>query len=259
VNARTRSILASRHLPVLRRLARSHVLLAFDYDGTLTPIAPTPERARMPLRTRRLLAALADRYPCAVISGRALDDVAARLAGVRIAFLFGNHGVERQGAASPPDPRVRRWAAALHKALKGRPGIRLEDKRHTLALHFRSASNHQAAQRDILRAVEGIQGVRVVTGLASVNLLPAGASNKGTAIGEALTASGCQTVIFVGDDLTDEDAFRTVASLGGIGIRVGRSNASAARYHIDRQRSIDDLLTALINARPSPPGRDVTS
>ncbi|HWV94312.1 MAG TPA: trehalose-phosphatase, partial [Vicinamibacterales bacterium] len=81
---RTHDILAARHASALRTFARTHVLLAFDYDGTLSPIAPTPERARLPATTRRLLVRVARRYPLVVISGRALADISERVAEIGV-------------------------------------------------------------------------------------------------------------------------------------------------------------------------------
>jgi trehalose-6-phosphatase len=75
-----RHILAKRHLPTLAHFASSNVLLAFDYHGTLASITSQPARAHLRDRTRRLLIAVARRYPCIAISGRGRDDVEKRLA-----------------------------------------------------------------------------------------------------------------------------------------------------------------------------------
>ena len=72
---RTGDILATRQQRILRAFASSNALLAIDYDGTLAPIAPTPDRARMRARTRTLLAQVARCYPSIAISGRPLDDI----------------------------------------------------------------------------------------------------------------------------------------------------------------------------------------
>src|SRR5690606_19595485 len=74
----TLDLLARRHAATLARFAHTSLLIAFDYDGTLAPITATPTAARMRAATRQLLKQLARRYPCVVISGRALDDVAER-------------------------------------------------------------------------------------------------------------------------------------------------------------------------------------
>ena len=77
-----KSLLAPQNRSVLRRLVRGRVLLAFDFDGTLAPIVADPPAARLRPRTRRLLAEVARKYPCVVISGRSRADVARRLTGI---------------------------------------------------------------------------------------------------------------------------------------------------------------------------------
>ena len=90
-------ILSKRNASVLAHFAGSNVLVALDYDGTLAPIVSTPGLARMRARTRRLLVAVAERYPCVVISGRSRDDVASRIETVPVWHVSGNHGLEPWG------------------------------------------------------------------------------------------------------------------------------------------------------------------
>src|SRR5689334_12151020 len=89
-----RYILAKRHHHVLARFGASNVVLAFDYDGTLAPFANTPGGARMRRSTERLLRAVAERYPCIIISGRARAAVGPLVSAIRIAHVSGNHGLE---------------------------------------------------------------------------------------------------------------------------------------------------------------------
>jgi trehalose 6-phosphate phosphatase len=246
---RTRSILSGRNLADLRRIARADVLLAFDFDGTLAPIAPTPARARMRAATRRRLRDLTHLYPCAVISGRALADVSEKIAGTDIRRVFGNHGLEVAGLRRRPDPVVRRWLGPLHDQLAHLQGIVVEDKRHSVSVHYRAAQNRRAALAAIERVVGGLPGVRAIIGEAAMNLLPRGRANKGVALAQALELSGCDAAIYVGDDQTDEDAFRVSGPFEVLGVRIGRSAASAARYHLESQAAIDRLLEELRRIR----------
>jgi trehalose 6-phosphate phosphatase len=245
----TRDILDPVHISTLRTFARSRVLLAFDYDGTLSPIAAAPERARLPAATRRLLVSLAKQYPLVVISGRALDDISARVADIAVRQVFGNHGFEWSGAAPRPRVQVRRWVDQLHEQLDGVPDIVIEDKVHSLSVHYRSAPDHRRALQLILPVVRALPGVRVICGAAAVNLLPDHGANKGVALRRALDTSGCDRAIYVGDDETDEDAFAALAAERLLAIRVGASKQSHARYHLESQESIDRLLRALLEAR----------
>ena len=247
--SRTRAILDPDQKSDLRTFARSRVLLAFDYDGTLAPIAPTPESAQLPPPTRQLLVQVAKRYPVVVISGRALFDISARVAGIGSQQVFGNHGLERSGVTSQPRAEVRSWVRLLNEQLAEQPGVLVEDKLHSLSVHYRAAPDHEQALQSILPVVRTLPGVRVICGAAAVNLLPNDDANKGVALRRALDASGCDGAIYVGDDETDEDAFAALSPDRLLSIRIGASMASSARYHLDSQESIDLLLQALIDER----------
>ena len=121
-NAAERMILSRRHVPVLAHFAGSNVLVAFDYDGTLAPIVATPAAARMRPSTRHLLTNVAARYPCVVISGRRLDDLAKRLQRVPIWHLLGDHGFESRGTPKGASAQVRGgWPSSAHPGPE-RPG-----------------------------------------------------------------------------------------------------------------------------------------
>jgi len=245
----THDILDPRYISELRTFARARVLLAFDYDGTLSPIAPTPERARLPAPTRRLLIRLAKQYPLVVISGRALADISERVMDIGVRQVFGNHGLEWSGATSRPRAQVRQWVDQLHQHLDGVPGVVIEDKAHSLSVHYRSAPDHGRALRLILPAARALPRVRVICGAAAVNLLPDHGANKGVALRRALDTSGCEMAIYVGDDETDEDAFAALKPDTLLAIRVGAAKKSHARYHLASQESIDLLLRVFIEAR----------
>ena len=108
-------LLDKRYLPKLTSFASSNVLVAFDFDGTLAPIVPKPSRARMRARTRRLLDAVARRYPCVVISGRALNDIEERVEGIPLWHVAGNHGMEPWEQTEAIARAVRQWLWLLTK------------------------------------------------------------------------------------------------------------------------------------------------
>ena len=118
--SRTRAILARRNVGILSEFARSNVLLAFDYDGTLAPLAPTPARARMRARTQDLLVRVSRRYPCVVISGRVLADITQRVKGIPLGYVFGNHGLEPAPAETSTTNRAPRIPSGLSVGLSFR-------------------------------------------------------------------------------------------------------------------------------------------
>ena len=242
-----RSLLAPQNRRALRRLARGRALLAFDFDGTLAPIVADPARARLRPRTRRLLTDLARKYPCVVISGRRRTDVAGSLAGIPLRQVFGNHGIEPSPALTASRRLVRRWLARLLPRLERMPGIIIDNKGATLAIHYRKARNRPAACKAILAATADLDDVRVVSGLLVVDLLPLGAPNKATALQSELHRLGCRSALYLGDDQTDEDVFALLRRLPLLAVRVGRRPNSLAPYYLASQADVDALLAALLD------------
>jgi len=247
------TILHDQQRALLRAFADANVLLAFDYDGTLVPIASTPSAPRMRDTTRQLLTRAAQLYPCVIISGRALDDLSKRLEGVPVWYLFGNHGLE------PPPPGVvsptpaREWAAQLQRLLPDDPGILIEDKRYSLTIHYRNARDKRRAVEAIDRVVAELPDARALGGAEAFSLLPLGTCNKGMALQQACRWLACDSAIYVGDDATDEDAFASPYPEKLLTIRVGAAPESGARYHVSSQDEIDTLLQVLVDIRTRRP------
>jgi trehalose 6-phosphate phosphatase len=245
--SRTSSILARQHADTLNRFALSNVLVALDYDGTLAPIAPTPGAARMRDQTRHLLGKVAELYPCVVISGRALADLERRLAGVPVSWLVGNHGLETRADSS--EPQARGWSQILEGRLPAVPGLIIEDKGHTITVHYRLVEDKAGMRKAIQDALADLPDARALGGIEAISLLPRDGRNKGTALRETQRQFGCDTAIYVGDDETDEDAFRSGSPDDLLSIRVGQSPETAAQFWLDEQTDIDAFLNELIAAR----------
>ncbi|MBC7843450.1 MAG: hypothetical protein H7099_14105, partial [Gemmatimonadaceae bacterium] len=94
--------------------------------------------------------------------------------------------------------------------------------------------------------------VRVVHGIGIVNLVPEGAPDKGDALAQLVKAHGLPGALFIGDELTDEPAFRRAGEGNGLGVRVGRWSGTAATYHVPTQLDIDAVLTELLIGRTRP-------
>jgi trehalose 6-phosphate phosphatase len=244
------NILSSKNRVILEQFSWSNVLLAFDYDGTLAPIVPDPDRATMRKDTRQLLKTLTSRYPVAVISGRAQGDAKKHLRGIPVQQVVGNHGVEPWHASPRLSGEVKQWLPFLEERLAMLKGVRVEDKVFSVAIHYRGSREKKKARAEIARAAEALGEVRVIGGKQVVNLLPKGAPHKGVALERERSRLGCDTAIYVGDDETDEDVFALDQPGRLLGIRVGWNPASAAAYHIPAQRAIDDLLRVLVDLRP---------
>lgn len=246
-------ILGRKGLDSLAGLVRSRVLLAFDFDGTLAPVVADRDRASMRLRTRRLLATVCARYPSAVISGRGRDDVFRRLDGVGVAHVVGNHGLEPWEGMKAFERGTSQALRRLSKQLAVRDDVDLEDKRYSLAIHYRRSRHRREAEHAIRAAVDTLPvPMRVVPGKLVLNVVPCGAPNKGDALRRVLGIERCKSALYVGDDETDEDVFRLERSGRLLAIRVGLSRSSAAPWYLRDQGEVDVLLATLADLSQVP-------
>ncbi len=242
-------ILAKDSVDLVAQTAASKVLVAFDFDGTLAPIVPDRHAAAMRPRTRRLLAALCERFPCAVLSGRSRPDVSARLAGASVKYVVGNHGLESEERETESDAGgMQAIRQRLESDLGDRHGIDIEDKRFSLSIHYRRSRRKQDARAAIQAAAASLPTpVRLVAGKLVVNVLPASAPHKGDALMALRGIERADTALYVGDDVTDEDVFSLDQPGRLLSVRVGRSRSSSAAFYLRDQREVDVLLRILVN------------
>ena len=248
-----RNILAKRNLATLADFANSNVLIGFDYDGTLAPIAASLTRAPMRVATRQLLGRVARAYPAVVISGRAHHDLTKRLGRLPLWEVFGNHGIEPWEQSRATAAQVAEWVTHLGPQLAQYPGLVIEDKKYSVTIHHRAVRDKARVRRAIAAAVEALPNVRTLAGPQAVNLLPRDGPNKGVALQRARVALACKAAIYVGDDDTDEDAFISADSEHLLAIRIGRSRTSSAHYYVKAQADIDALLWQLLALRARRP------
>lgn len=201
--------------------------LFLDIDGTLLDIAPTPDEVVIPPGLETLLEKL-ERHlggALALISGRGLADI-SRLFPIT-GNAAGGHGAEwRLGHST--FVWTNEWlddvAAELDTAAGRLPGVWLERKERGLAIHYRRAPDQKSAVATLAEAVvaRSVEPLRLLPGKAVLELVPAGVS-KGSAIERFMGVPpfAGRIPVFVGDDLTDEEGFDAVNSMGGVTIHVG--------------------------------------
>jgi trehalose 6-phosphate phosphatase len=239
-------LLSRRNMGILAQMAWSRVLLAFDFDGTLAPIVADRDAAGMRKRTGQLFARVCSLYPCAVISGRSRRDVAARLDDAPVKYVVGNHGLEPGTDLVRFARQTARSAALLRRALASCAGVDVEDKRYSLAIHYRGARRKAETLAAIEAAVVALPiRMRIVHGKDVLNVVPEGAPNKGDALMLLRAQADADTALYVGDDITDEDIFVLDQPGRLLTIRIGASRSSAATYFLRRQQEIDAVLTQL--------------
>ena len=245
----TTAVLGPGAAETLRRYACSATLIGLDFDGVLAPIVPDRDRARVSPETRRVLRAVARRYPCVVVSERRLDDLQPRLAGIPLRAVRGNFGNEPALPGRRPPIRVREWAETLRLRLALQDGVFVEDKGFSIAVHYREATSRARARAAIADIVSGFRGARIIDGALAFSILPIRAANKGTALQDLRRARGCTRAVWVGDDFTDEDAFSSASPRRLVSIRVGRTAKTQARFRLDGQADVVTLLRRLTALR----------
>lgn len=243
------------HLPyIIGRIQKHGLLLMLDFDGVLAPIIPHHKDACMSAKTRALLAACARRGRVVVISGRSLQDVRRRVA-LPLVWYAGNHGAEWQlgkvrGRAEVPAVERRALSAArkgFDELAERYPGIEVEDKKLTLGIHFRAVPSGRigAFRKEVQRiAQQFLHTLAAAEGIKLISVRPLHGRTKGDAIRmvRGLASKGL-VPIFIGDDTTDEDAFRALPR--GITIRVGIRRGSYAHFFLRTRADVDVLLAAL--------------
>ena len=246
------------------RLDGDPLLLLFDLDGTIAPIAPRPAMVEVPPGTRLILERLAamEGVTVALVSGRAAED-AQRIVAVPGAWVIGNHGYEVMTPTG--EISVQPHAAEFEKPMADAarqlasvnmiPGALLENKRWTLSVHYRNVAKGVEALKSRARAVAAEQGLRVTEGKKVIELRPPVDIDKGTATLEfarQLDALTHGSVLYAGDDRTDEDAFRALTPTGrAVTIHVGTDYAAttSAELVVSSPMELTELLGWLLTRR----------
>lgn len=238
--------------------ARPEWAYFLDVDGTLIEFADRPEGVHVDDALLGLVARL--HHACggalALISGRPLADLEQRLGSVRVP-LAGQHGLERRDAAgrrrthATPPAAKRELRRRLDDLVARHPGLLLEDKGLTLALHYRHAPRLAAWLHRLLAGwlVES-EGLLLQKGKRVLEIKPAG-FDKGTAIAEFMAEVPFKgrVPVFVGDDVTDEHGFARVNLLGGRSIKVG-AGRTVARYRLRNVAAVRGWLAGAVEDHP---------
>ncbi|NUZ07769.1 trehalose-phosphatase [Schlegelella sp. ID0723] len=223
-------------------------LLAFDFDGTLAPIVARPDDARLAHGIAESLARLAAELPVAIVSGRAVDDLMKRLPFVP-PYVVGNHGAEDPlaGGAPPAALDAMRERLLAQADVLGAVGVSVEDKGYSLALHYRLAPDHAAAAAQVAGVVADLPGgLEAYPGKLVMNVVGAGAPDKGVAVARLVERSGASRAVFIGDDVNDEPVF-AVAGADWLTVRVGRDDRpSLARFYVENTDEVAHMLERMV-------------
>jgi len=245
-----------------RRTAGGHLLLLLDYDGTLTPIRGTPVKAVLSARMNKTLLNLAKTpgITLGIVTGRDLRDV-KKLVGLSGLIYAANHGFKITGGGinftAEVSPAARKalddFGEELAEKTRGIKGVLIEKKKFSIALHYRLVGGGDLPSlktvfRKLVKA-RGQCGLEVRPGKKTIEIMPAANCDKGKAVLHILRRTEKRmrkvTVIYIGDDKTDETAFRALAGTG-ITVKVGGSRTASAGYFL---ADTDAVLEFLRNVR----------
>jgi trehalose 6-phosphate phosphatase len=223
-----------------------------DVDGTISPIVVNPADARVPEPVRRALRRLRDQIDTvSVVSGRAATDARQMVRVAGIGYV-GNHGLEHlvgrrrvvDPAAAAFIPTVKRCAEDLHP-LNQNQGIVVEDKLATATIHYRTAPDRDIARRRIYQAIRecaSCRDLQVEDGRQVVNLLPPVKLDKGSAVLRLATQRQLRGIVYLGDDVTDIDAFRALRELRTRGVKTAAIAAESSESPAELLSAADAVV-----------------
>lgn len=249
-----------------QNISNRYIFLFLDYDGTLTPIVESPEKAAISPQIKALLKRLSrnTKFKLAIISGRSLKDI-KKMVGLENIIYSGNHGLEIEGpkikfksSASPQYKTIlKQIKDSLNAKLFGIKGIFIEDKGLTLSIHYRLVDKkqipkvktifHEATIFYLLR-----NKIKIKPGKMVFEIRPPVEWDKGKVVLWLLArqkfALGERSFIpiYIGDDKTDEDVFGVLKNKG-LTIFVGQPRASYAQYYLKNTEEVGEFLKKCLN------------
>lgn len=248
----------------------SHIVLLSDYDGTLTPIVGRPEEATLPPAVRENLVALAQKpaFSVGIISGRPLSEIKA-LVGIAGIYYAGNHGLEIEGpglsfvnpAAQAAQATIKDLARCFSAKLGGIEGVIVEDKGLSLSIHYRLVKESEekvvaAIFRQVTSPWLRDGKIRVTSGKKVREIRPPVDWHKGKAVAtivkemKTVLREGQWLTIYLGDDTTDEDAFKIIHRPQGWSIFVGEESPSSnADYFLNSTAEVTVFLSRLLELK----------
>ncbi len=250
---------------IKKKLEGKSIFIFLDYDGTLTLITQTPDKAILSLKVKNLIKKLirSPRVKLAFISGRSLADLKKKI-GIEGVIYVGNHGLEIEGpkikfgypALPGYQSALKKIKNRLNNELSHVRGVFVEDKGLVIALHYRLANKKQipfvkSIFREITSTYTKNKLIKIKLGKMVFEAAPSVKWDKGKAVLWLLArgrfaAGGNRIVpVYIGDDKTDEDAFFAIKNKG-LSIFVGNRDISSADYYLKNPREVAVFLGMLL-------------
>lgn len=248
-----------------RVLRSAHTFFLLDYDGTLTPIMPKPEMAKLRESTRKILEKLSKNpsFSVGIITGRRIDEIKS-LVKLNNVIYAGNHGLELEGhdfsfthvKAKASKRILSEIKTALQTFSKDFPGSFVEDKGVTLTYHYRLLDPKwvKTLRGEFVKRVSpwlNRKKIQIFEAKKALEVRPYIHWNKGSAVRWILLHEDPESLpIYIGDDKTDEDAFKAVNDRG-FSISVGNQKNSYAQYYVKDIYEVERFLSSLASMKSS--------
>ncbi|MFH1190962.1 MAG: trehalose-phosphatase [Candidatus Omnitrophota bacterium] len=257
--------LFSQFSKIKELLRNKFILLLLDYDGTLTPIVKTPSKAVIHKNTKELLQKLSRSFYCkiGILSGRKLEDI-KNIVGIGGIVYAGNHGLEIEGAkikfksqvTSRLKSIIRNIAKDMQKRLSGIKGALVEDKGLTLSIHYRLVDKKdmpvfEKIISEVTSPYIARNKIKVNAGKKVYEIKPPVKWDKGKAalwfLARQQFILGVKNAlpVYIGDDITDEDAFKALKRKG-LTVFVGKSGSSKADYYLKNTEEVAKFLRSIL-------------
>lgn len=251
---------------IFQKLANNKPAIFLDYDGTLSPIAKRPEDALLSEEMKTVLEKLAKFCPVAIVSGRDRVDV-TNMVGLNDLYYAGSHGFDITGpqnlimqheGGKECLPYLEAAERELRIALENMPGAYVERKKFSIGIHYRNVpeENIPFIKDTAQRVLQNFPKLKKGVGKKIIELKPNIDWHKGKAIFwllERLDLSRSEVLpIYIGDDITDEDAFRALVN-NGLGILVGdHGQPTNAHYRLENVNEVKQFLNGIITLLEKP-------
>ncbi|MCA9405401.1 MAG: trehalose-phosphatase [Candidatus Omnitrophica bacterium] len=245
------------------QFCNKEIFIFLDYDGTLTPIVDTPDKAVMPSDTKKLVETLSGFYKVSIVSGRATDDVRQKV-NIKDLFYAGSHGfeivypdgtVQVNEEAKKISRTINAAYEELYHRLRDVKGALVENVKYTISTHYRLVSDEDfpKVEQAVDETLQHHQNLRKTHGKRVFELRPDIDWDKGKAVEWILNVLNFDqekhAAVYIGDDTTDEDAFK-VLERRGAGIRVvDEPKESYARYSVKDTEAVKDVLKYFIDKK----------
>ncbi len=258
--------LALEHIPeIFKRKGDKPFLFFFDFDGTLSPIVDQPDQAALPEETHQLLQTLAETYKVALVSGRERKDLESKV-NLQNLYYAGSHGFDITGPndmrhqypeADRIIPELEKISEEFEQMFKDEKSVKVEKKTFAVALHYRGAEKEviEKVENKVSERLRQVSTLKWDKGKSIIEIKPKVDWHKGKAVLWLMNQLGLNEntclPVYLGDDTTDEDAFRELKDIGITIMVEDHEQKTYAQYALRDQKQVAEFIKQVISYKQS--------